>query len=247
MVPRRKFIDAAVSRLEKYMAEKGRPLTTKEIAEFLGVSPSSAGNVMLYMEAVDLIQHVKRGRKKYYFLKGAFDESEISSLIPSLMSIHKARRLKLLTRKRIGTDDVLKEHLASIRTQANSGEGFSALSIIGLTQTEGEQTLVKEPESIKEAITKADKKKTPLFIKREPIGPVESIPKDFRLLTHEHTKYLKEQHLRGLDGYAKIDVFNCFFAEASALEGGEYGRVFYASNGTNPWERAYKLTVLSRK
>ena len=225
------------------MAEKGRPLTTREIAEFLGVSPSYAGNVMLYMEAVDIVQVVKRGGKNYYFLKGAFDESEISSLIPSLRANRKDRRRKRVNLKKIRTDSLLKEHLEFMRARANSGDAPSALSIIGLTQTEGEQLVViKEPERIKEVV-KSEVRKGGILIKRELFGPVELIPKDFRLLTYNHTKYLKEQHLRGLDGYTEIKSFNCFFAEASALKRGEYGNVFYASKGTNLWERTYKLIL----
>ena len=246
---RKSFIDAAVPRLKQYMAEKGRPITTRESAEFLGVTPSYAGDVMLYMETVDIVQQVKRGGKNYYFLKGSFDESEIDSMLPSPRATSKDGRRKRVARKRIRTDSLLKEHLESMRALANSRDGPSALSIIGLTQTQTEgmqqMLVIQEPERIEEAI-KPDGSKGGILIKREIFGPVESIPKNFRLLTHEDTRYLKEQHLLGLDGYAETESFNCFFAEASALERGEYGNVFYASKSTNPWERTYKLTVRAR-
>ena len=256
-MPRKGLLDKAVPRLKRYMAEKGRPLTTREISEFLGVTFSSAGNVALYMEAVDIVQVVKRGGKNYYYLKGAFDESELAVMRPSPREREKplsrprrasARRLRRDTLKRRRTDSSLEEHLAAMRARASSGEGPSALSIIGLTE-------VSKPEEIVSAITiehgSSETKPTlrtgEIFIKRELFGRVESIPKDFRLLTNEHTKYLKEHHLRGLDGYDEIERLNCFFAEESALERGEYGRVFYASKGTNPWERTYKVTVDSSR
>ena len=72
---------------------------------------------------------------------------------------------------------------------------------------------------------------------------VVDLPKDVRPLTVRETKYLKGRHLRGLDGYDGIARFMAFFSEASALEGREYGNVFYASTGTNPWQKVYKVTI----
>jgi hypothetical protein len=57
-----------------------------------------------------------------------------------------------------------------------------------------------------------------------------------RPLTVGQTRYLKGRHLRILDGYRGIARFSTFFAEAPALERGEYGNVFYASMGTDPWQ-----------
>lgn len=62
-------------------------------------------------------------------------------------------------------------------------------------------------------------------------------------MTVGQTRYLKGCHLRGLDGYYGIARFSTFFAEASALERGEYGNVFYASMGMDPWQKVHKVTV----
>ena len=72
---------------------------------------------------------------------------------------------------------------------------------------------------------------------------VVDLPKDVRPLTVGETKYLKGRHLRGLDGYDGIARFSALFAEASALERKEYGDVFYASMGPDPWQRVHKVTV----
>jgi len=77
----------------------------------------------------------------------------------------------------------------------------------------------------------------------ENFGSVVDLPKDVRLLTMVQTRSLKEHHLKDLDGYDKIERFSNFFVEPSALKRGEYGNLFYASTGTNPWNKVYKITV----
>ena len=49
--------------------------------------------------------------------------------------------------------------------------------------------------------------------------------------------------MKDLDGYDEIERFSNFFVEASALKRGEYGNLFYASTGTNPWNKVYKIIV----
>ena len=49
--------------------------------------------------------------------------------------------------------------------------------------------------------------------------------------------------MKSIDGYDKIEKFSNFFVEASALKRREYGNVFYASRGTNPWNKVHKITV----
>ena len=83
----------------------------------------------------------------------------------------------------------------------------------------------------------------PAVITLETFGTVGDIPKDFRLLTLGQTRHLKEHHLKGLDGYEGIEGLTVFFSEASALERREYGNTFYASTGTNPWQKVSKVTV----
>jgi len=77
----------------------------------------------------------------------------------------------------------------------------------------------------------------------EDFGVIVDLPKDLTLLTMGQTRYLKENHLKGIDGYDKIEKFSNFFVEASALKRREYGNVFYASRGTNPWNKVHKITV----
>jgi len=62
-------------------------------------------------------------------------------------------------------------------------------------------------------------------------------------LTIGQTRYLKENHLKGLDGYEGIERFTVFFADASALERKEYGNTFYVSVGTNSWNKVQMVTV----
>lgn len=49
--------------------------------------------------------------------------------------------------------------------------------------------------------------------------------------------------MKGLDGYEGIERFSAFYAEASALERGEYGDMFYASMETDQWQKVHKVTA----
>ena len=83
----------------------------------------------------------------------------------------------------------------------------------------------------------------PPSIRAELFGTVIDLPKDVRLLTVGQTRYLKGRHLRGLEGYYGIARFSTFFSEAFVLERGDYGNVFYASMGTDPWQKVYKVKM----
>ena len=241
---RKGMLDVAVPRLKQHMAEVDIPLTLKEIAEFLGVSESGAHNVLIYMEEVmGIIQKVKRGRN-FYFLNGAFDEGRLAAMLEKARP-SAPRRRRATPRKRRRTDSALDEYLASMRVRASSGDGLSALAIIGLSQPEAVEPRAPppEPRAPSSEPTARSGHGTPIFITSEPCGCVKSIPKDYWLLTLSQTKYLKEHHLRGLDGYEEIERLKAFFASSSALERRVYGHVFYASMGTNPWDRVYKVTA----
>jgi len=71
----------AVPRIRQRMAEKEAVLTLEEAAEFLGVSESTASNVQAYMEVLEVVQCVKRGRRHFYILKGAYDEECLSEIL----------------------------------------------------------------------------------------------------------------------------------------------------------------------
>jgi len=93
-------------------------------------------------------------------------------------------------------------------------------------------------------IEKEERKEDDLLsITLEDFGSVRDLPKGRRLLTMGQTRYLKEHHLKDLDGYDEIERFQNFFVETSALKRGEYGNLFYASKGTNPWNKVHKITV----
>ena len=87
---------------------------------------------------------------------------------------------------------------------------------------------------------------TPIFLKVERRGRVKYLPKEVRLLSGGNTAYLKECYLSDLDGYEEIGRLNSFFAEAKPLKCGEYGNLFYVAMVTNPWTKAYKVTVERR-
>ena len=63
------------------MAKGGGALTSTGAAEFLGVSRSAALCVLDLMEAMEIVQKVKRGRN-FYFLKGVHTEGELDSMLP---------------------------------------------------------------------------------------------------------------------------------------------------------------------
>jgi len=135
--------------------------------------------------------------------------------------------------------------------QSLNDDLLRAVSSFGLTQPEVRAR--KEPESKflryldglqEEGVDDQEEKEEDApIITLEAHGTVEDIPKDFRILTIGQTRYLKEHHLKGLDGYEGIERFTVFFADASALESRKYGNKFYVSMGTNPWNKVQKLTV----
>jgi len=134
--------------------------------------------------------------------------------------------------------------------QPLNDEFLQAISSFGLTQPEARTR--KEPESKflryldglqEDTIDGRKVDDAPPIITLETYGTVEDIPKDFRLLTIGQTRYLKEHHLKNLDGYEGIERFTVFFADASALERREYGNTFYVSMGTNSWNKVQMVTV----
>jgi len=133
-------------------------------------------------------------------------------------------------------------------------ELLRAVSSFGLTQPE--VSARKEPESkflrcldglqedtIDDRGEEGTGDDAPVIITLETFGTVEDIPQDFRLLTIGQARYLKEHHLKGLDGCEGVERFTVFFADASALERREYGNTFYVSMGTNPWNKVQRVTV----
>ena len=237
-------------RIEKYLSEKDRPQTVNEIAESLGVVTSSVYNVLQLMEVFSVVQRVKRMGRYRYFLKGVYDDEQLSAMFP-IEKVKRIPRRKYATRRPRRSklpvqESFLEEHLSDMRMRASLGEGPSALAMIGLNQIDVvEDSADPAAEVVLRPVDidiEAEERQVETPKKIEPFATVEHLPKNARKLNRAQTKKLKEK-LKGLDGYDRIKRFKTAFAEFSALENGSYGNVFYFSMGTNPWERIYRVTV----
>jgi len=237
-------------RIEKGLSEKDRPQTAKEIAESLGVITSSVYNVLPLMEVFDVIQREKIGGRLRYFIKGVYNDEQLSAMFP-FEKVKRTPRRKYATRRPRRSklpvqESFLEEHLSDMRMRASLGEGPSALAMIGLNQIDVvEDDAVPAAEVVLRHLDvdiEVEKSRVETPKKIEPFATVEHLPKNARQLNRTQTKHLKEK-LKGLDGYDRIDSLKTAFAEFSALKNGSYGTVFYFSMGTNPWERVYRVTV----
>lgn len=241
---RKNKFKATSARFEKYLSETDRAQTTKEIAEGLGVSDSSAYTTLQLMEVFGTVQRIRRRKRDRYFLKGVYTDEQISAMLPPERVKPKPRRRRSTLRKpKISSQEAfLQKHISTIRAQASSFEGPSALAMIGLTQQEmiEEETLTEELPRELEIDLKIEKIETPIM--SEPFATIKYLPKDVRRLNLGQIKYLKKQ-LNGIEGYEEIKDFRTIFTKLSALEYGRYGSVFYFSIGTNPWDYVQKVTI----
>jgi len=237
-------------RIEKCLSEKDRPQTTKEIAEYLEVVTSSVYNVLPLMEVFGVVQKVKLMGRYRYFLKGVYDDEQLSAMFP-IEKVKRIPRRKYATRRPRRSklpvqESFLEEHLSDMRLRASLGEGPSALAMIGLNQIDVvEDDDVPAAEVVLRHLDvdiEVEERRVETPKKIEPFATVEHLPKNARQLNRVQTKHLKEK-LKGLDGYEGIERFKTAFAEFSALKHRNYGTVFYFSMGTNPWERVYRVTV----
>ena len=246
---RKTSFKAISARFEKHLSEMDRAQTIKEIAEGLEITTSFAYTTLQLMEVFGTVQKMKRG-SYHYFLKGVYDDEQISAMLPPEKVKPKPRRRSIFPSPRESTSTAqksfLEEHLSSMRAQASLVEGPSALAMIGLNQIDVVEDDVVPAVGVALRNLEADvdvmgrRVETPKKI--EPFATVGHLPKDVRPLMQGQMKHLKEQ-LKGLDGYDGIDMFETAFAEFSALENGSYGTVFYFSMGTNPWERVHRVKV----
>lgn len=70
------------TQIEQYLFGSDRAQTTKEITEGVGVTSAVIYNTLQLMEAFGTVQKVKSGRSYYYFLKGVYDDEQISTMLP---------------------------------------------------------------------------------------------------------------------------------------------------------------------
>ncbi len=255
---------AKSSRFEKYLSEIDRAQTTREIAEGLGITTSFAYTTLQLMEVFGTVQKVKIGRSYRYFLKGVYDDEQIKAMLPPVKVKPRPRRKSIPSkpssreRKRLSKlyGQKRARELFAMRMTASSGNGPSALAIIGLQETLDKETLSEEPiqaslgeprfvlgddlAELVEPDLDVRMFETPRNIKA--YATVGFLPKDVRVLTKVQMKYLKEQ-LKFLPGYEKIERYEIAFAYFSALFQGTYGNVFYFAMSTNPWERVLKIEV----
>jgi len=140
---------------------------------------------------------VKKGGRHYYLLKGIHDEEQISAMLPpervARIPHRKYAPRSMGHAKLPGRESFLGEHLSTMRVRASSGEGPSALAIIGLTrqETAEENIPTEELPGDLEVDLEVEERRPETPIRSEPFGTVKHLPKDVRRLTLGQTKYLK--------------------------------------------------------
>ena len=241
--------------IEQYLSGVDRAQTAKEIAEGIGMRISAVYTLLQLMEVFGTVLKVKRGGRQYYLPPGVYDDEQISAMLPPKKVKPKPRRRRSILRSVRRSElpvrkSFLEKHLSDMRVRAISGEGPSALAMIGLTQREpaGEEFMIEELTAYPdiELLVEEEKFETPMkfktTMKSEPFGTVKHLPKDVRRLTLMQIKYLHEQ-LKFLDGYQRISGFHTVFARSSALGKRKYGSTLYFSMGTNSWDNVRKVTI----
>ena len=238
-----------ISRVKQFMAERNTALTKEEISKSTGITESYLTSILDLMQAFDIVEKVKRGvGVYYYFLKGKYDEEQLNSMLPPMkapapprirrtprsIELSKPERSKPVIHEEREAS-LLEEQLSSVSARIANYDGLSALALLGLAEEEVQEPSpeMREPQATE----------PPKLIKVRPFGSVKYLPEDFLLLTMSQTEFLKENYLRGLDGYEALGHLPTFFAKNSKLRSGYYGGVLYASPGVNPWERLFKVTL----
>ena len=129
------------------MSESDRAVTVKDVAQFLEMSTSAAHGILKLMEVFKIVQNVKRGRT-YYFLTGVYNDEQIEAMLPPKKVTRIPRRRRYISRQSPAPfdDSFMEEYLSAVRAEPSSGEGLSALAMIGLSrqETAEEDTPTKE-------------------------------------------------------------------------------------------------------
>lgn len=172
--------------------------------------------------------------------EGEWEIGIIARGLIHIIEIFDAIKAKPPKRSSQKKDVIVKE---TVENSPDSDDFLQAAESFGLTQTrvrEQESEFLRYIDGYQEEVK--SEVETPISIRNELFGTIADLPKNVRLLTVNQTRHLKANHLKELDGYDEIDRFTAFFVEASALERREYGNVFYASTGTNSWNKLHKVT-----
>ncbi|MCW4049728.1 MAG: hypothetical protein NWE89_08325 [Candidatus Bathyarchaeota archaeon] len=232
------------------MSESDRAVTVKDVAQFLEMSTSAAHGILKLMEVFKIVQSVKRG-KTYYFLTGVYNDEQIEAMLPpkKIARIPRRRRYRSIPAPPKFDDNFMEEYLSAVRVESSSGEGISALAMIGLSRQETAEKVTPTKELPRDLDIEdlgigieVEERKFGAPIRNEPFATVKYLPKDLRLLNSGEARYLKDQ-LKALEGYEEIEGLGSVFARFSALEYGRYGNVLYFSLGTNQWDYVKKVTI----
>ena len=248
---RKSLHETTFPKVKKFMSEIDKAVTAKDVAQFLEMSVSGASSVMQLMEVFKMVQKIKR-RGTYYVLKDVYDDEQIEAMLPPKVVIILKRRRSRPKQYSPPADNGLEEYLSAVRSQPDSGDGLSALAMIGLSHQEiaEEVTPTRELPGDLGISTlddlgvdiEVEERKIGAPIRKEAFATVKYLPKDVRLLNSGEARYLKKQ-LKAFDGYEGIEEFGTVFAKFSALEYGKYGNVVYFSMGTNQWDYVKKVTI----
>jgi len=174
--------------------------------------------------------------------EGEWETAIFARALLHIMEMFDALKAKPPKRSSQKTDLVIEE---LVEHSPASDDFLQAAESFGLTQMSVREQKTPKSEFLRYLKGNQEERKNYglLSINIENFGSVGDIPKDMRLLTMGQTRYLKQKHLKGIDGYDEIENLSNFFVEASALTRDEYGNVFYASTGTNPWNKVQRITV----
>ncbi len=228
------LFDTVIPKVKQYMSETGKAYNAKEIAEYIGSTPSSTHGVLDLMIAFGIVQKENR-RKNYYFLKDTYSDEQINAMLPpkKIPRVHKIRGRPVKLKP---SNSFLDKYLADLEERVSQDDGLPALAILGLPQKSTE-TPITEP------TIEPEPEPSNLLIKIKSFATVKHLPKDVRRLSPTETRYLKNL-LKHLGGYDEVmNNLNTVFAKFSAIKSGRYGDVFYFSMGSNSWNNVLKVTV----
>lgn len=238
-----------INRIREYMAERNTLLTAEDISDSLGMEKSNVYTTLDLMQALDIVDKVRRG-VTYYYLKGIHDEEQLNQMLnqrrpPTPPKIKRTPRILRTPRIRERPRPIIQERektpmeedLSTVDSRLGSYGGLRSLALLRLAEAQEPQPDSTSPE--KETMTAGP----PKLVKVRPSGTIEYLPKGFLLLAPSQVRHLRENHLRGLSGYEDLAHLPRFFAKQSKIGRGYYGDTLYAAQGTNPWDRIYRVTL----